>query len=306
MKIHVLDVDSRERDPSQTPNDYIITLQNPIYDVSRISLITARIKNSQTIVNSTNNTFSVDNTIVTLPNGNPSAANLAIDLLAALKPPVSNISSVVYTANTNAITFSNIGTSNNFSLNFSNTICPYDLIGFSANVVSSKNGRLTSGYVDLTGPDAYVLALSSGAKGFNKSIYTGSPFYTARIPMLGNPLTLYSVKDGPINHEFYSGPLETLSSLRVQFFYQTNKGLVPYDFRNANHFLRLEIACSTDKNETIPKIERDVELPPPMNIPEFEYVDRWADYKVYGTIMFIILLGIFIITMTKPNVSRRT
>lgn len=307
MKIHVLDVDSRERQPSHTPNDYIITLENSIYDVSKVSLISARLKNSQLLINATNKTFYANNAIVTLTEKSYSNAFvLATDLQMSLAPPVSNITSVVYDSNTNALTFSNVGTSNNFVMDFSNTVSPFDVLGFSANVVESVNGTLTSGAVNLVGPDAFVIALSSGSQAFNKTVYSGSPFYTARIPLLGDTTTTYSIKDGPINHEFYSGPLETLTSLRVQFFYMTNKGLVPYDFRNANHVLRFEITCSTDKNETLPKIERDEELPPPINIPEFEYVDRWVDYKVYGTIAVIILLGVFIITITRPSASRHT
>ena len=49
MKVHTLDIDSGERDPVLYPNvaDYVVHLKNPIYDVSKISLISARIHNSQ-------------------------------------------------------------------------------------------------------------------------------------------------------------------------------------------------------------------------------------------------------------------
>ena len=49
MKVHTLDIDSGERDPVLYPNvaDYVVHLKNPIYDVTKISLISARIHNSQ-------------------------------------------------------------------------------------------------------------------------------------------------------------------------------------------------------------------------------------------------------------------
>jgi hypothetical protein len=58
MKVHTLDIDSGERDPILYPNvaDYVVHLKNPIYDVTKISLISARIHNSQLLINDYNNT----------------------------------------------------------------------------------------------------------------------------------------------------------------------------------------------------------------------------------------------------------
>ena len=52
MKVHTLDIDSGERDPVLYPNQVIMlyTLKNPIYDVTKISLISARIHNSQYLI----------------------------------------------------------------------------------------------------------------------------------------------------------------------------------------------------------------------------------------------------------------
>jgi len=50
MKVHTLDIDSSERDTSIYPNSnsYVITLENPIYDVEEIRLVSARIPTPQT------------------------------------------------------------------------------------------------------------------------------------------------------------------------------------------------------------------------------------------------------------------
>jgi len=49
MKVHNLSIDSNQRDLSVYPksNNYVITLENPIYDVEEIRLISARIPTPQ-------------------------------------------------------------------------------------------------------------------------------------------------------------------------------------------------------------------------------------------------------------------
>ena len=68
MKVHTLDIDSGERDPVlySNPSDYVVHLKNPIYDVTKISLISARIHNSQYLIHSRNNQFDVLTTVVPL------------------------------------------------------------------------------------------------------------------------------------------------------------------------------------------------------------------------------------------------
>ena len=72
--------------------------------------------------------------------------------------------------------------------------------------------------------------------------------------------------------------------------------LIPYDFRNQDHVLKLEITCSTDKLENLPKVKRNTELPEPISIPELENPYRW---KEYASIAFIVLIGILVIIYTK-------
>jgi hypothetical protein len=50
MKVHTLNIDSSQRDTSVYPNsnNYVITLENPIYDVEEIRLVSARIPTPQT------------------------------------------------------------------------------------------------------------------------------------------------------------------------------------------------------------------------------------------------------------------
>jgi len=50
MKVHTLTIDSSQRDTSTYPdsNNYVVTLENPIYDVEEIRLVSARIPTPQT------------------------------------------------------------------------------------------------------------------------------------------------------------------------------------------------------------------------------------------------------------------
>jgi hypothetical protein len=103
MKVHTLDIDSGERDPVLYPNpgDYVVHLKNPIYDVTKISLISARIHNSQYLIHSRNNQFDINGTTVTIPIGNYSGDDLA----QAVATASSDITSAVFDKETNAITF---------------------------------------------------------------------------------------------------------------------------------------------------------------------------------------------------------
>lgn len=73
MEVHTLEIDSSERDYSKypDPHDYVIDLKNEIYDIQKITLLSARIPNSQTLIHGYNNTFSV-NTF----QGNPTTVDI--------------------------------------------------------------------------------------------------------------------------------------------------------------------------------------------------------------------------------------
>ena len=61
MKVHTLDIDSGERDTNvySYANNYTVTLREPIYDVTQVKLISARIPTPQLTTCATNKTFSI-------------------------------------------------------------------------------------------------------------------------------------------------------------------------------------------------------------------------------------------------------
>ena len=303
MSVYTLDIDSSERDPVLYPNpgDYVIELKNPIYDVKKISLISARIHSSQLLINERNNTFSISGTTVSLDNNNYNGRTLA----AELADKSSNISTAVYDSNINSITltgehpftFDFYDGINGYASNTAGYTTPHDILGLPASNVASVGNTLTTGSINLQGPDAIIFKLSSGSEEFNKTIFSETPFYTGRILTCGDVIN-YSGVDDAVVHTFDSGAQKSIQSLRVQFFYSSNNRLIPYDFRHANHIIKLAVECSTDKLENIPRVTKDFSLPPPMRIPEMEVPNRW-DAFIY--IFLIVLTGLIVVIFTKPR-----
>ena len=311
MSVYSLDIDSSERDPIvyENPNDYVIKLKNPIYNVTKISLISARIHASQLLINDRNNTFTIDNTTVILDNNNYNGKTLAAELVQKS----SNITSAVYDSNTNVITMTGAqpftmrfydGT-NGYNTTVNGMTTPHDILGLPAKNVSSVGNTLTTGSINLQGPDALILKLSSGSDEFNKTVFSESPFYTGRILMCGDVVN-YSGADDTVEHTFHGGPQNEINSLRVQFFYSSNNRLIPYDFRNANHIIKLSIQCTTDKlvNEEKPKLSmRDIKI----NDEKEDDVTNPRNWNAFLNIFLIVIMGIILLfSSTRSNVYRVT
>ena len=307
MSVYTLDIDSSERDPTiyPAPNDYVIELRNPIYNVKKISLVSARIHASQLLINDRNNTFSLSQSTIVLDNNNYNGKTLATEIVTKC----SNITSATYNSDTNSITMSG---PNPFTFNFyggtrgyhpsvavNEFTTPHDILGLPASNVSSDGNTLTTGSLNLQGPDALIVKLSSGSEEFNKTVFSETPFYTGRILMCGDVIN-YSGNDDAVVHSFDSGSQNSITKLRVQFFYSSNNRLIPYDFRNANHIIKMAIECSRDKLENVPKIKKDFSLPPPISIPELEDPNRW---NAFLYIFLITITGIMIIAFTKPRTT---
>ena len=323
MKVHTLDIDSGDRDPILYPDsgDYTVFLKNPVYNVSKIKLISARIHNSQLLIHDRNNTFTM-NTVtysetITLPNGNYDGAELASNLVQHSDI----IDSATYLTTTNDINISNLtndftfafyGGENGYISNASKTT-PHDVLGLPPNNVHSTSNSLKTGSLNLQGVDAFVLKLSSGSDEFNKSIYFNTPFYTGKILTHGDVVN-YSGADDTLEHEFHSGKQQTISSIRVQFFYSSNGRLIPYDFRNANHVLKFALSCSTDKLENIPKVKIPIDEEEEETKEEEESDSKVEKYTIHGTeneaedvdrwnaiisIIFIVLVGFVLLLIPK-------
>jgi hypothetical protein len=317
MKVHTLNIDSSERDTSiyTYANNYVVNLDNPIYDISNIKLVSARIPTPQLMTSATNKTFSVDGVDITLNETNYSNGYvLAEDLDIELAPSNSHIDSVIFDEETDSLVFSNTQASDDFTIEFydgtngylSNTsslTTPHQIMGFSSKNFTSTNNTLRSGAINLNGPNSLVLKLTTGSDEFTQTVYTSTPFYTGHILLDGSDFINFNGADDVLVHHFHSGSQKMIKDVKVEFFYMSHGRLIPYDFRNQDHILKFEITGSTDKLENLPKVPieepKKVEKEEPIiSIPEVvknSYIWR----KEYLYIALIVIVGLLLIFFMK-------
>ena len=306
---YILDIDSGDRNTNTYPNvsNLEIYLENEIYDVSKIELTAGNINTPQLTICGTNKSFQVDETIVTLDEKNYTDGTVLAQDLQTKLSATTNIHTVSFNSNTETLTFTG---NTNFEFKFhsghngyainNDQTTPHEVLGFSATDLSSSTNTLESGFINLRGPNALLIRLSSASDILSKDIYYNNPYYTGTI-QLGKRQnrTKFIGGNDLVEHCFNTGIQKTLQSLRIEFFYSSAGKLIPYDFRNSNYTLKLKIKCSKEK--VLPKLSRDISLPPPISIPEFDDVDRWENYKVYFAISIIVLVGMFALIMSKPK-----
>lgn len=316
MKVYTLDIDSSQRDTDVYPNgnDYVIALENPIYDVSKIALVSARLPTQQLTITGTNKTFSVNGTNVTLPEKNLSdKSTFASELETILAPPVSNIDAVSYVTELDALLFSNTTQEGPFTLEFysgtngyasnvQGVTTPHQVLGFtSKNFTSNANYQVLSGPLNFHGPNSLILRLTSGSDDFTKYVYTGTPFYTGHILLNGGDFINFTAADDPVVHECHSGPQKVIDTLRIEFFYMSHGKLIPYDFRNQEHTLKFEITCSTDRLENLPRdvVPQELTLPPPVRVHDVK--KNGEDMYKWIPIVLIAMLGILLMMFIGPQ-----
>tara|TARA_B110000503_G_C7151627_1_gene415468 strand:- start:1447 stop:2445 length:999 start_codon:yes stop_codon:yes gene_type:complete len=319
MKVHTLNIDSSERDTSvyAYANSYVVNLDNPIYDISNIKLVSARIPTPQLMTCATNKTFKVDGVSITLNETNYSNGYvLATDLDIELAPANTHIDSVIFDEETDSLVFSNTEASDDFTLQFysgtsgylsnaSPLTTPHQLMGFSSKDFTSTDNVLRSGAINLNGPNSLILKLTTGSDEFTQTVYTSTPFYTGHILLDGTDFVNFSGTDDKLVHHFHSGAQKMIKDVKIEFFYMSHGRLIPYDFRNQDHILKFEISGSTDKLENLPKVPieepKKVEKEEPIiSIPEIvKNTYKWR--KEYLYIGLIILVGLLLLFFMKAK-----
>ena len=163
--------------------------------------------------------------------------------------------------------------------------------------------RLMSGFIptpQTPSPNSLILRLSSGSDEFNQSVYTGSPHYTGHILLNGGTTLVYNGSDDPLIHRFHSGAQKSITELGLEFFYLNNGVLTSYNFGAADHTLKFEVTCSTDKLENLKvdipeKVEEEEK--PNISIPDISDVYEWK--KEYTYIVAIVVVGLLLMMLMK-------
>ena len=323
-----LDVVSDQRDPIiwPNPNDYEITLNRELHNVTNIKLIAAQIPLSQTLINGTNNTFPINDTYVNLPNINVDSGEDFANLLQTYLSGNSAVSNVEYNSDTETITYSNVdGNSINFDFydgqdgytSQTNKGTLANELGFShSNVVGpplTTSNVIVSGPVNIFGPTSIVIRLSTNGDDITKDVYNSGPsnvsignlsstesIYFGRVITKKRGEFLEFKNDYPVESLFYRGPENGLKKLRIRFYYTIGTKLVPYDFRSRNHTLKFKITCSLDKLSMLEKQKvYTMELPPPVELPHTKLPKRFDKNQII-TILFICLMsGLLMLILSK-------
>ena len=290
-------------------NNYIVTLSHPIYNVSDIRLVSGIVPCTQFTVPDTSNVLMVNSVPYEIESGNyTSGADLATAVQTALTG--TDVNSVTYDSTSKALTFSNTAGSDNFTLS-SNTATGTDILGLPNLDVASSGYTYTGGAINLHGPKYLFLRITNGDVPLVKETYSSNTeyIYTGTVMTFkesGSDLVYYKGVDDPLSHDFKKGKDTITKSLRIEWFYKTgyHEPLIPYDFRNSFHTLKVNIVGTRDKliklvKEDENSIYKKKELPEPVFIPELEYKTRTNVYIIYILIGLILVIGITI--MLSPR-----
>jgi hypothetical protein len=323
MEDYIIEIDSSQRDPNiySDPNDYTVYLNKHIYNVESIELIAGKIPTTQHLINSGNRQFQVDDTIVSIQEGNYTDGNTLASNLSSSLIGTTNVTSVSYQSNTHTIIFT--GT-DNFSFKFYSGLnglnsstdagTPFNVLGFSGKDTEFTN-YLESGYLDLMGPTNIIIKISTNDEECRKDIYTTSdefsfdsgtwkktalqPMkneYTGRLNIFKDNLyNMIDYKPGdPVKFNFSKNADKVLNKIRIQWFYNVGNKLIPYDFNGRNHFMKLRVRGSIDKLNVLPRFEMSPPDKAETKVLEEHHESEKTDWKFWGTLVFILALVLFI------------
>lgn len=312
MTSHVVHVDSTERNPVQYPfpNDLTVSLNVPVYDITSIKLVSAKIDFLQPTVHRLNSQFQVDGHTVTLYDGMYTGQTFASNLLSAIKATgYSNITGVIYDESGRYL-FIDAG-SNNFCLNFfrdSNgytdqtrgVYTPASIMGLDGHTTCRMSNLFTP--LNLNGPTNLILRVTTQTDDVYPSIYTNKDTqYIGRLCTFrreNSTVIEYKGDSDTIVHQFTKGPEKYVNTLRIRWYQSIDNVIVPYNFYGGQYFLKLEIVGTPDKLSTVDRSVSPPELPPPTDAPSVEYPRRLFN-STYVVVTIIVLIGILLLLRVK-------
>lgn len=328
MEVHTLEIDSSQRDSniySSNLNDYTVTLENPIYDITNFKLVSARIPTPQFLICESNRKLTydvhyVDGTVQTDSGINFTPGNYDGPGIAALFNDIGGSITLNMTYDALNNKFSTgapqlISNGQNLSkviLRFRTGENGYDdssasrttlhqILGAPPEDIEISNATNAKfGAANFNGPNSLVLKISAGSDEFTQTVYTSTPFYTGHILLDGSDFINFNGADDVVEHKFHSGSQKMIKDIRIQFFYMSHGRLIPYDFRYQDHILKFQVECNTGKFKSLSKhTAPDVGvLPPPISIPDFEDPYRWRQYVLISIILFF---GVLTLVITRKK-----
>ena len=308
---YLLAVDSGQRDVALYPNtnDYVITINRPLYNITSIKLATGRIPLSQYTIDSYNSTFKYDNTTINLIHrdyltGNALASNVQEQIVDITGEAAFGVE---YFSNTSNLVFTNTSA---FTLTFGDS-SPAAAFGFLPGTTPSAFTH-SSTSIDIDGPQSLLMSLNGDGRDDIKTELYFTDDAERPVHFFGRIATTaytarrfidHNGKDDPVGYNFPRGSEDYMNTIRVRFFCNNFNQIFPYDFKQRNHMLKFEVTCDMDKFNTLKKdigMPRDT-LPPVIELPRFKEGIRLMGSKkllLYGGAV-VVLVIILLLVMPK-------
>lgn len=300
---YLVEIDSSQRDVTEypDPNNYVIKFNRPLYNISKISLVSIFLPLSQYTINTGNNTLKYDSIVVPLTkrdysNGTELAANIQTDIRDGV--PAASAMTVTFDPEVSRLTFSN---TTSFSLTFDSR-SPASVLG--AAVPGLYEGTsITLSRIDLHGPGSLILSIDDNVQNevFQEDYFS----YFGRIFTGGG--SAYRVLDKQdisiIENTFPRGTEPSMDSMHIRFRWMNFDEVFDYDFEMRNHVLKFKITCDLDKFIAGKSVESNetFSLPTALTLPEFENYRFVNNQKimVYGGATIVLVLIILILSSVK-------
>ena len=244
----------------ETPD---VTLTNPVYNVTHIKLISARLPNTQLLINQYNNTFVYNSTTYSVPLGTYTTGEA---LASAFGQSGSGIVAT-YDSNTN-------------SMSYTDTFEPNPWL---ETILS----------VDLTGPRYITIRMTVGSDVLTRSVYPkGTECHYLGKVLTGSIGDIIHFTDTLDTIEMVT-QLKSIQTIHLDFL---NPDGSVYDFGGRNYILKFRLECLTDKmNGTKGDVVTQYALPPPVSWS----FGSDNNYIMIGAIVLLVL-GLLIL-MSRPQ-----
>lgn len=319
MTSHIVHVDSTERNPTVYPqvNDLTVSLNVPVYDITSIKLVSAKIDFLQPTVHRLNSQFMVDNNTVTLYDGMYTGQTFASNLLTAIQDTgYSNINGVTYDesgrylfidAGSNTFSFNFFRDSNGYTDQTRSVYTPASILGLNGNTTPRMSNLFTP--LNLNGPTNLILRVTTQTDDVYPTLYTNKDTqYIGRLCTFrrdNSSVIEYKGDSDTIVHSFTKGPEKYVNTLRFRWYQSIDNVIVPYNFYGGQYFLKLEIVGTPDKLSTADRPVTLPDLPPPTDAPSVSYPRRLFN-STYILIAIIVITGIlFLLRVKNPGLPAK-
>ena len=310
---HIVTFDSSERDMTvwKSPQDFELTFNTPIYNVSEIAVVSVHIPLTQpTIVKG--------NSIIPLGGGTLVTLNvlrfftdpvtLAAHAQAVIQTQLPGVT-VTYDTTYRIFVFQRTSA---FEFNWASAEYPDEcgpaanLLGFAGRDVQAVEvtpgaWELQSGVVSTINPvRSLLLRLTHGEDDLTEPVFTSSDtaMFFGRILVDPSQATV-AMRNGEVMVRKLKVNVPTLDAMRLRLYWNNGGRLFQYDLREANCLIKFAFECDHTRMGDPEKpvdLPEEKELPEPVEYPTLSFDDRQTDRQfIIYAVMGVLVLGLLFI-----------